>query len=483
MKKKNYIRSNYKSNLKKLPSLLIITSKDIDDNGFKINRRKICKILDISPATLNRYLHKLEGDIIEIYHRGYRTDKHTMTWKFIEGKNPDIDEILETTKLLEENYNFIETTEMIDCPKQFLLDEIERMRNTVNEWSPIKLFNNCRYIKWETGKIKKRNHIDFKGRVFNNLSLTKSGKKEYKKQDFRINRDDYLKSIELNNYGEIYDIKSEIPRLTDYLNGNHDFFEIDDYYKYFLDNVNYKDILMDRQNVKDLFMRCYFSKTLNESYKNYNFSVKNKYGGYSKENYGKLYNEIDKIGKLGNEIFLWTSLLELYVLDDIYKRIGIKLLNVYDGFYGDLRKKEELRKEIEKSIVFAAEKVKNLFKDKLNDISNNNQLNNNFNNLNNNNLNNNLSICYHNCKTDDLYNVITTETIKTDDLYINKYQKKEKSMIEKNSYGKGTPIMKKKKQKLLNWNETENDYKEWCKDILEENQWTFEEWKELIKTA
>jgi len=55
--------------------------------------------------------------------------------------------------------------------------------------------------------------------------------------------------------------------------------------------------------------------------------------------------------------------------------------------------------------------------------------------------------------------------------------KKEKSMKE----------IKKRKMSDIKKDIIENDdfekYKEWCKEIPEENQWTFEEWKEQIKTV
>ena len=67
--------------------------------------------------------------------------------------------------------------------------------------------------------------------------------------------------------------------------------------------------------------------------------------------------------------------------------------------------------------------------------------------------------------------------LKTDNLNISKNNKEEKCMKE---------IEKRKMsdtKKDIIVNDDFEKYKEWCKEIPEENQWTFEEWKEQIKTV
>ena len=442
--KKPYKRSNYKSNLEKLPSLLVVTCKDPDDEGFHIDISKICKKLDITPRTLNRYLHQLENDgILEIASDVYDPNKHSKRWKFTDDNIPNNDDIIDSLITLDDynnsnlnNHYFthVDTTESstdifnVDTtekrllsPKEKLLDEIERMTNEVNKWSPIKLKNTCRYIKWTTGKVKIRHHKDFKGRVLSSLCLTKSGKKPlYSKHDHRLYRNDYLKSINLGHYSEIYDIKSEVPRVSDYLSGSNDFYHIPDYYTHFLTQtgfnngleINGQKIYMNRDDVKGLFMRCYFSKSLDESYRHYCFGRKN---GYSKEAFSILWNEVRKVNPIGKEIFLWTSLIELYTLDEIYKTTGEKVLNVYDCFYGSATLKSDfIQGVIEKS----AEKARMLKLRCDNSINNNDNTIDNCNNHNNN-INNyyfthvdttELSNDLFNVVTTDIYNVDTTKT-------------------------------------------------------------------------
>ena len=193
--------------------------------------------------------------------------------------------------------------------------------------------------------------------------LTKSGKKLlYSKHDHRLYRDEYLESLNLHHYREIYDIKSEVPRVSDFLSSNKDFLDIQDYYSYFLEQTGFKNgihidgnkIYMDRETVKSLFLRCYFSKSLDESYRHYIFNNKE---CYCKESFRILWNEVRKVNPIGNEIFLWTSLIQLYTLDEIYRTTGEKVLNVYDCFYGT----DSLSKvEIKIIIIKSSNKLKEL---------------------------------------------------------------------------------------------------------------------------
>jgi hypothetical protein len=439
-----------------------------------VNTKKICKTLNITQRTLNNYLHKLiENGILEISHRGYRTDRYTMTYKFTEGHYPTTQEIIETSININEDYTINTNETKLTSDSELLLTEIQRMTEEVNKWSPIKFTNSCRFVEWKTGKIKFRTHQDFRGRVYNNLCFTKSGKKIYKKQDFRVNRNDYLNHINLKNYGEVYDIKSEIPRLSHYLQFDIEFFQIKDYYNYFLTNTGFNtgNIRMNRDDVKSLFMRCYFSNDINTSYRYYTYSVKNKYGGYSKDSFTKLYDEIRKIKPMGNEIFLWTSLLELYILDDVYKRTGNKLVNVYDGFYFEINKKSEIQKEIEKSILIVSKKNKNLYLtiNKLNNKSDNNLI-----------INTISDNLYNKILNNTVYNIIPyVETTSIDNqIYLcgNNGNTKTNEILNTDTE---LHICGNNETNNIDYKKLEKEYLEWCKTVPIDGQWSYEEYLEI----
>ena len=41
------------------------------------------------------------------------------------------------------------------------------------------------------------------------------------------------------------------------------------------------------------------------------------------------------INPIGTEIFLWTSLWEQLIIKTVREQLGVHLINVYDGFYGN----------------------------------------------------------------------------------------------------------------------------------------------------
>jgi hypothetical protein len=203
-----------------------------------------------------------------------------------------------------------------------------------------------------------------KGRVYNALCFSKSGKKPYyAKNDYRIFRKDFLKAINLNNYTEVYDIKSEIPRVTYWLETGK-FFEIKDFYQ---------TDQLEREEAKKLAMRCYFDKSLKmgqhhwllarhkELAKEMNVSLKDftlTAGTKTKERdkFEIMWNHIHSLmNPIGPKIFHWTSLIELMVIEKMWKKHNILIVNVYDGFYSD----KDCGKLIEKEL---ADTVEELYK-------------------------------------------------------------------------------------------------------------------------
>jgi hypothetical protein len=216
-----------------------------------------------------------------------------------------------------------------------------------NNYCKLKYRNTCRYIKFiTTTKSATGESVTFKGRVYNALCLTKSGKRSYNSQDKRILRSDFLKVYGYGDYFEVFDIKSEIPRLTYILQGgNYD--DIDDFYKV----PGY-----DRKIVKKFFMNCYFGKSskseiwhtlrrfLQENNLKLNISAKNKETW--KQMFETLWNYYHTIIKpIGPEIFLWTSLWEQLIIKEAREQLGVNLLNVYDAFYyNDASIKDDLNR-------------------------------------------------------------------------------------------------------------------------------------------
>jgi predicted transcriptional regulator len=343
--KKSYHRSNYKRNLELLPAILAQYQVDKDHTGFCYSTKKVCKALNISKQTLNRYLHTLEANGIIQYvgptrrkkRIGYDTSKgKTIRYQFIIP--PTKDEVIEALKVEQLNYENNDTVKQsFDNPLLQLIDDIVQSNN---KWSPLPITNTCRYEKWFTGKIKKREHIDYRGRVYNQACFQKSGKKKYKDDDYRILRSDYFKALGLN-VTSLFDMKSQIPRITAIYNGIHHYEDIPDYYEWFRSECElYK---YSRQDVKDVFMRCYFEKDENAAWRHYRtsrmFKADNNWFwrdnkiGWMEADFRKLYQFIwASIKPVGNLIFIITSLIEQTILYRAKKELNVELINVYDEF-------------------------------------------------------------------------------------------------------------------------------------------------------
>jgi len=225
------------------------------------------------------------------------------------------------------------------------------------------------------------------GRPYSYFCSTGNDNKKHKDTSIEL-RKDFLKRIGLGDYFEVYDIKSEVPRLNwlfhtgEWKNDNYDFYTEIIKYAGLYDKIFIEDIYISRgenkfnhynDSMKQLFMRIYFGKG----------SDKQSYNGYIQEikERNKRNNLLDKQGKLsdldlidimnknkdtisfkiwerlcnstrticgapiGNLIFWFTFFLETEVKIELLQR-GKKVYNVYDGFYYNKDIKDEIRKLI-----------------------------------------------------------------------------------------------------------------------------------------
>jgi hypothetical protein len=210
-----------------------------------------------------------------------------------------------------------------------------------------------------------------KGRPWSYFCSTLNDNKKHKRIDSSFEyRSEFLKMIGLSDYYEVYDIKSEIPRINwlfhtgEWKDDGYDFYteiikdaEFDKYLDWNLDRgeTKYTDY---EDSMKQLFMRIYFGKR----------SDKDSYNGYLKDkmkrgrkdgedfliaqdegfelNYDLwtiICNSTRKIcgAPIGNLIFWYAFFIETEVKIELLKR-GKKVYNVYDGFYYNQDIKDEI---------------------------------------------------------------------------------------------------------------------------------------------
>jgi hypothetical protein len=221
---------------------------------------------------------------------------------------------------------------------------------------------------------------NYSGRSMSHFCLTLNEKKEQKDDSTMEKRSVFLKRVGLSDYKEIYDIKSEVPRVT--ILANTGIWKADDYDIYEA-IINECDFLyqeqISREEIKKLFMRIYFGTgTVKQRYnyyrndcirdlqlmygltckackkekcesrnkrlkcenhtvaKNYYYKHLEEYHAeYTFEYWKEMSRAVEKvIGKsLGNLIFWWTSLIQVYTIYQILEEKNIRVYNVYDGFY------------------------------------------------------------------------------------------------------------------------------------------------------
>jgi hypothetical protein len=241
-----------------------------------------------------------------------------------------------------------------------------------------------------------------KGRPISFFCSTLNDKKQHKNIN-HISRRSYLNSIGLTNYGEVYDIKSEVPRVNylfhtgewkddsydfyseivkdagfiDTLWNNNDFIEVqgDTISRGGSRYTNYND------SMKQLFMRIYFrdgSKSERWNYGRYKIErIKriNKEGVESAEYFRKtiesgkdlnfkvwniLCNSVDRVCgvSIGNLIWWYCFMIETEVKIELLGRDKV-VYNVFDGFYYDVNDKDiedEIRELLNEKTVIVYDK-------------------------------------------------------------------------------------------------------------------------------
>jgi len=370
---------NYKQtqqfNERKVHVLLTLAFKpvDLDETGTLIPIKQIEKRLNISNSSLHRCLHSLENDgLIICTHRGYETGKKSMRWLITDKADSIIYDEGNIRKFYEnskEYYKSLNESRVSVGQNDIKLFKIEGGNIGYNLYGKynkdnkyiiysneynniIDIINNLTGINnsYNNNGIQsisnlrlgyKKKILNIKGRVYNALCFTKSGKpnKVYLPSNKRPYRNTILSLYGFADYKEIYDITNQIPRLTYILQGGN-FDDIDDFY--IIDG-------MDRELVKKYSMSAYFDKTkklgAHHIYRRWVLDKKIKawkYGEATKEkkkemiyrNFSIVWDHYrNLLTPIGSEIFLWTALWEQLIIKEARERLGVCLLNVYDGFY------------------------------------------------------------------------------------------------------------------------------------------------------
>ena len=365
---------NYKQtqqfNERKTMILMLLANNplDLDEMGTLVRIKQIEKKLGIKKAALYRCLHSLENDgMIICTHHGYQTGINSKRWlitdqadKILKDEN-NICKFCELTLDYYKSFNENRTKPLVieggnigynqhhlnNNLLNIIINKINLLVIENNEYSKIKNMSNLRYVFCEKSKKYK-----IKGRVFNALCFTKSGKKQrYMKSDKRLFRTEYLNYKGLPDYEEVFDIKSQIPRLTYILQGgNYD--DIEDFYS--IGGI-------ERQIVKKLSMNTYFDKSKAtgtwhtcrwfllkyfDKEQRQNKEIKEKAKEQFKKWFGTIWDYYSKLfTPIGSEIFLWTSLWEQLIIKEAREQLGVHIVNVYDGFYyNDYSIKDALNK-------------------------------------------------------------------------------------------------------------------------------------------
>ena len=207
------------------------------------------------------------------------------------------------------------------------------------------------------------------GRPYSPFCSTLNRNKKHKVVDPSMEyRDDFLRKVGLPDYYEVYDIKSQIPRVNylfhtgEWKDDDYDFYKeiIEDY---FLRNPDPDGDKISRgkagskyynDSMKQLFMRIYFGKgSEKQSFKGY----KDEYMKRNKEEWENIIKVFPKFKKddfypvtfdewyeiccstekicgasIGALVFWFTFFIETEIRIELLKR-GKKVYNVYDGFY------------------------------------------------------------------------------------------------------------------------------------------------------
>ena len=228
------------------------------------------------------------------------------------------------------------------------------------------------------------------GRPYSFFTGTMNDKKKHKKEDDRMSRKAFLTEIGIADYEEIYDIKSQVPRVNYLFHTGQWKPDSYDFYEEILKNTEaykngYEVILRDTKKIKKwsgsdltdeeialyyhdddfmkgIFMRIFFRE--NSSPKNTFKFYRNKflkrkqmdkifydndlnYPTIKESQWLDYYSATEKIvmPSIGNLIFWFTFFLETEVKIELLNR-GKKVYSVHDGFYYQEKYKDETKAEI-----------------------------------------------------------------------------------------------------------------------------------------
>ena len=416
-------------NEKKIMFLITMASYNLhgDEEGVHLPKIQLKKYFGIKGGTYYRILKSLEADnLIKLSYSGYETGKKSQRWQIqksavsiinninylikynnILNNKLNKEMIINNKRINEYKYNapMLPPSITTQCyrlhlyaysfaiPAKFchfsitmlpliepltplnlwyrdneslhyhLLDIINDIYDLVIENNKYTNLKNVSSLRYETNNEK----VKISGRVCNYLCNTKSNKhgKIYKNTNFRPDRKTVLGIYGYENYKEIFDIKSQIPRLTYILQGGN-YSDIEDFYH--IENKN-----IDRKYVKKWFMNVYFDTSLKagawhatrtwhfENVPNHKFTEKSK--KLFSELYEIVYNHFHNLIKpIGTEIFLWSAYWEQLIIKTAREQLGINLLNVYDGFYFE---NDNFTEKIKNIVIETSETIKTIYKKRL----------------------------------------------------------------------------------------------------------------------
>jgi hypothetical protein len=213
------------------------------------------------------------------------------------------------------------------------------------------------------------------GRPYSYFCSTGNDKKKHKDPSLEL-RSQFLKRVGLPDYYEVYDIKSEVPRVNwlfhtgEWKDDTYDFYtEIADDVAISCPDPDGDKISRGKagseyynDSMKQLFMRIFFGKgTERQSYSGYKKDKlkreQNSYWPGAREEdllpydfneWYEICRSTEKIcgPSIGNLIFWFTFFIETEVKIELLKR-GKKVYNVYDGFYFNEDIKDEIKDMLE----------------------------------------------------------------------------------------------------------------------------------------
>jgi hypothetical protein len=391
--------------------------RDNDGQGFSIKciqntpeYNTICRVVD--RAIKSGLLIQTSKYQVNVFSRHFHKNDVLFNTVFKSGKNKykdwlsnrtiENDIILKLSTSDNRNYQSVTIKTKKDRTKTIKLNyDIDKLRELSNGWlsyyrSKVDELNAAAIdegLKFTKSSFLRLDDEGMpKGRPTSFFCSTLNDKKAHKNNN-HVSRRDYLDSIGLTDYGEVYDIKSEVPRVN-YLfhNGawkddNYDFYSEIIKDAGFIDTLYGSDDFIYVQgdtisrggseyshyndSMKQLFMRIYFrdrGRSEEWNYGRYKIDrvkrIKKEGGGveYFKraiENredlnfdvWNKLCNSVDRVCGLsiGNLIWWYCFMIETEVKIELLGR-GKAVYNVYDGFYYDVNDKS-IKDEIEKLLI------------------------------------------------------------------------------------------------------------------------------------